>query len=183
MSALHQCWNLTKPRKVTVSRSEKDKRGCYTETWRTGVVLAKLECANPTGSVKDRIAKQLLEGSSEKTSRLQFRILWYHAERDNATNASNERATLIVPTSGNFGLAIAGLAAKRGNYRVVAVIPERTTNDRIQMLKALGAEIMRTPNEARPEAPESSYSVAARLAGQLKDAIVMDEVWYLEHLF
>ncbi|KAL1935584.1 hypothetical protein VTP01DRAFT_4724 [Rhizomucor pusillus] len=122
-----------------------------------GVVLAKLECANPTGSVKDRIAKQLLE------------------ERDNATNASNERATLIVPTSGNFGLAIAGLAAKRGNYRVVAVIPERTTNDRIQMLKALGAEIMRTPNEARPEAPESSYSVAARLAGQLKDAIVMDE--------
>lgn len=97
-------------------------------------------------------------------------------EHENASSPGNERATLIVPTSGNFGLALAGLAAKRGNYRVVAIVPERTTNDRIQMLKALGAEIMRTPNEARPEAPESAYSTATRLAGQLKDAIVMDEV-------
>jgi cystathionine beta-synthase len=73
-----------------------------------------------------------------------------------------------------LGISLATLAAKR-KYRIISILPERTSNDRIALLKALGVEILRSPNEVRPEAPESSFSVAARLAEQLKDAVVMDE--------
>lgn len=85
---------------------------------------------------------------------------------------------MIIPTSGNLGISLATLAAKR-KYRIIAILPERTSNDRISLLKALGVEILRSPNEVRPEAPESAHSVAARLAEQLPNAIVMDEVAYL----
>lgn len=90
---------------------------------------------------------------------------------------STTRQTLIIPTSGNLGISLATLAAKRSpqKYRIIAILPERISNDRISLLKALGVEILRSPNEVRPEAPESAYSVAARLAEQLSDAVVMDE--------
>lgn len=90
-------------------------------------------------------------------------------------DAAASRKTLIIPTSGNLGISLATLAAKR-QYRIIAILPERTSNDRISLLKALGVEILRSPNEVRPEAPESAHSVAARLAEQLPNAIVMDEV-------
>jgi cystathionine beta-synthase len=82
---------------------------------------------------------------------------------------------LIIPTSGSLGISLATLAAKRRKYRIISILPERTSNDRIALLKALGVEILRSPNEVRPEAPESAYSVASRLAEQLSDAVVMDE--------
>ncbi|CEP07349.1 hypothetical protein [Parasitella parasitica] len=82
--------------------------------------------------------------------------------------------TLIIPTSGNLGISVATLAAKR-HCRIIAILPERTSNDRISLLKALGVEILRSPNEVRPEAPESAHSVAARLAEQLPNAVVLDE--------
>ncbi|KAI9254458.1 tryptophan synthase beta subunit-like PLP-dependent enzyme [Phascolomyces articulosus] len=116
-------------------------------------LLGKLELANPTGSIKDRVAKHLLEEYGDKQ-------------------------TLIVPTSGNLGLAVASLAAKKRRehkQRVLTIVPERTSNDRIQMLKALGAEIVRSPNEARPDAPESPYVLATKLAEQLPNAVVLDE--------
>lgn len=91
------------------------------------------------------------------------------------TRQDNKKRTLIIPTSGNLGISLATLAAKR-QYRIIAILPERTSNDRIALLKALGVEILRSPNEVRPEAPESAYSVATKLAEQLKDAIVMNEV-------
>ncbi|KAF7727999.1 hypothetical protein EC973_006764 [Apophysomyces ossiformis] len=119
-------------------------------------LLAKLEFENPTGSGKDRVAKYLLDEFEQKNS------------------SEDKSPTLIIPTTGNLGISIATLAAKR-KYRVVAIVPERTSNDRILLLKALGAEILRSPNEARPEAPESAYSVAARLAKQIPNATVMDE--------
>lgn len=74
------------------------------------------------------------------------------------------------------------MAAKR-KYRIIAIVPERTSNDRIALLKALGVEILRSPNEVRPEAPESAYSVATKLAEQLTDAVVMDEVNYMYTLY
>lgn len=88
---------------------------------------------------------------------------------------------MIIPTSGNLGISLATLAAKR-NYRIISILPERTSNDRIALLKALGVEILRSPNEVRPEAPESAYSVATKLAEQLKDAVVMDEVDKMKHV-
>ncbi|KAI8377717.1 tryptophan synthase beta subunit-like PLP-dependent enzyme [Radiomyces spectabilis] len=123
-------------------------------------ILAKLEFQNPTGSIKDRMAKYLLQEFER---------------RHDMDPKDNKKRTLIIPTSGNLGIAIATLAAKR-KYRIIAIVPERTSNDRVSVLKALGAEILRSPNEARPEAPESAYSVAARLAEQLPDAHVLDEV-------
>lgn len=92
---------------------------------------------------------------------------------ENEENRS--KRTLIIPTSGNLGISIATLAAKR-QYRIIAILPERTSNERITLLKALGVEILRSPNEVRPEAPESSYSVAARLSEQIVNSIVLDEV-------
>ncbi|ORE03408.1 tryptophan synthase beta subunit-like PLP-dependent enzyme [Rhizopus microsporus var. microsporus] len=119
-------------------------------------ILAKLEFTNPTGSVKDRLAKYLLD------------------EHEKNNSVDKEIKTLIIPTSGNLGISIATLAARRG-YRIISILPERTSNDRIALLKALGVEILRSPNEVKPDAAESAYSVAARLAEQLSDAVVMDE--------
>ncbi|KAI8885755.1 tryptophan synthase beta subunit-like PLP-dependent enzyme [Backusella circina FSU 941] len=119
-------------------------------------IFAKLEFYNPTGSGKDRLAKFLLQ----------------ELERKNPFHQENKK-TLIIPTTGNLGISLATLAAPK--YRVICILPERTTNDRIALLKALGVEILRSPNEAKPEAPESAYSVATKLAEQLADAIVMDE--------
>ena len=82
---------------------------------------------------------------------------------------------MIIPTSGNLGIAVAAAAAK--THRVIVIVPEKTSSDRIQMLKALGAEIMRSPTEARPDAPESAFSVAAKLKEQLPDSRVIEEVW------
>ncbi|KAG1211157.1 hypothetical protein G6F68_010459 [Rhizopus microsporus] len=119
-------------------------------------ILAKLEFTNPTGSVKDRLAKYLLD------------------EHEKNNSVDKKIKTLIIPTSGNLGISIATLAARRG-YRIISILPERTSNDRIALLKALGVEILRSPNEVKPDAAESAYSVAARLAEQLSDAVVMDE--------
>ncbi|GAA5808896.1 hypothetical protein MFLAVUS_002295 [Mucor flavus] len=123
-------------------------------------ILAKLEFTNPTGSGKDRLAKYILDQHEKKNP---------FESRD-----STAKRTLIIPTTGNLGISLATLAAKR-KYRIIAIIPERTSNDRIALLKALGVEILRSPNEVRPEAPESAYSVATKLAEQLTDAVVMDE--------
>ncbi|KAI8067690.1 tryptophan synthase beta subunit-like PLP-dependent enzyme [Gilbertella persicaria] len=118
-------------------------------------LLAKLEYTNPTGSSKDRLAKYLLQEIEKKKT------------------FDKPIKTLIVPTSGNLGISLATLAQQA--YRIIAILPERTSNDRIALLKALGVEILRSPNEVRPEAPESAHSVAARLAEQLPDAMVLDE--------
>ncbi|KAI9281069.1 tryptophan synthase beta subunit-like PLP-dependent enzyme [Sporodiniella umbellata] len=120
-------------------------------------ILAKLELNNPTGSVKDRLAKYLLEDLEKNT-----------------VFEEQKKRTLIIPTSGNLGISIASLAAKR-KYRIIAILPERTSNDRVAMLKTLGVEILRAPNEVSPESAVSAYSVAARLAEQLPDAVVLDE--------
>ncbi|KAI7903068.1 tryptophan synthase beta subunit-like PLP-dependent enzyme [Cokeromyces recurvatus] len=122
-------------------------------------IVAKLEYLNPSGSAKDRLAKYLLD----------------KYEKENPFRDASRNKTLIIPTSGNLGISLATLAAKRHYYRIIAILPERTSSDRIAVLKALGVEILRSPNEVRPEAPESAYSVAAKLAEQLKNAIIMDE--------
>ncbi|KAI8366285.1 tryptophan synthase beta subunit-like PLP-dependent enzyme [Choanephora cucurbitarum] len=120
-------------------------------------LLAKLEFANPTGSSKDRLAKYLLDENEKRFPAI-----------------GDKKRTLIIPTSGNLGISLATLAAKR-NDRIIVILPERTSNDRVSLLKALGVEILRSPNEVQPEAPESAHSVATKLAEQLPHAIVLDE--------
>jgi len=115
----------------------------------------KCEYLNPGGSVKDRIgARMLLE--AEKAGRIK------------------PGDTLIEPTSGNTGIGLALAAAVRG-YRVVITLPEKMSLEKESVLRALGAEIVRTPTEAAWDAPESHIGVAKRLAREIPDAHVLDQ--------
>src|SRR5437762_12536294 len=97
---------------------------------RAGVrVWAKLEGANPSGSVKDRVALAMLDA----------------AEARGELHAGTER-TIIEPTSGNTGIALAMLARRRG-YRFLAVLPENVSSERRQLLEAFGAQLEFTPGE------------------------------------
>lgn len=106
-------------------------------------VLGKCEFLNPGGSVKDRIARSIVE----------------HGEQAGQLRPG---ATLIEATAGNTGVGLALLAALRG-YRLVCVLPEKMSHDKRAALAALGAELIITPNAA-PSDPRNFQQVARRLA-------------------
>lgn len=87
-------------------------------------LLAKVEFLNPAGSVKDRVAKEMIEA----------------AEREGKLNSS---ATMIEPTSGNTGIGLAALAAARG-YKLIITMPDTMSKERINLMKAYGAEVILT---------------------------------------
>ncbi|CAI2164990.1 18984_t:CDS:10 [Funneliformis geosporum] len=119
-------------------------------------LLAKLEYLNSlSGSIKDRVAKRILEDVEKKEE-------------------LNSKTTLLIPTSGNLGISIALLAYKKG-YKTIVLVPERTSIDRIHILKALGVEIIRTQTEAHYDAPESNFSLAKKLSSEIANSIVIDE--------
>ena len=88
-------------------------------------VLAKLEYFNPAGSVKDRIAKQMLDDAE-------------------AAGKLDKDTVIIEPTSGNTGIGLSAIAAARG-YKIVIVMPETMSVERRQLMKAYGAELVLTP--------------------------------------
>jgi cystathionine beta-synthase len=107
-------------------------------------VLAKVEYLNPGGSVKDRIATRMVDT----------------AER---TGALPPGGTIVEPTSGNTGIGLALVAQQRG-YHCVFVCPDKVSKDKINVLRAYGAEVVVCPTAVPPEHPESYYSVSDRLA-------------------
>lgn len=82
--------------------------------------------------------------------------------------------TLIEPTSGNTGIGLALVGAVRG-YRTIITLPEKMSNEKVSVLKALGAEIVRTPTEAAWDAPESHIGVAKRLQKEIPNAVILDQ--------
>jgi len=114
------------------------------------LVLAKVEYFNPGGSVKDRIALRMVEA----------------AERSGALRPGG---TIVEPTSGNTGVGLA-LVAQRKGYRCVFVCPDKVSEDKRNVLRAYGAEVVVSPTAVSPEHPESYYKVSDRLATEIEDA-------------
>ena len=113
----------------------------------TATILAKVEYMNPGGSVKDRIALKMIE----------------------AAEASGELmpgGTIVEPTSGNTGVGLA-LVAQRKGYRCVFVCPDKVSQDKRDVLRAYGAEVVVTPTAVAPDHPNSYYSVSDRLAKEI----------------
>lgn len=82
--------------------------------------------------------------------------------------------TLIEPTSGNTGIGLALTALVRG-YRMILTMPEKMSDEKVNILKALGAEIVRTPTEAAWDSPESHISVAKRLQAQIPNSHILNQ--------
>jgi cystathionine beta-synthase len=107
-------------------------------------VLAKVEYFNPGGSVKDRIAVRMIDAAE-------------------ASGALRPGGTIVEPTSGNTGIGLALVAQQRG-YHCVFVCPDKVSGDKINTLRAYGAEVVVCPTAVAPEDPRSYYSVSDRLA-------------------
>ena len=118
-------------------------------------MVAKLESSNPGGSVKDRIGLRMVED----------------AERSGRIKPGD---TLIEPTSGNTGIGLALAAALKG-YRMIITLPEKMSQEKVDVLKALGAEIIRTPTEAAFDSPESHIGVAKRLNVEIPNSHILDQ--------
>jgi cystathionine beta-synthase len=116
------------------------------------IVCAKIEACNPGRSVKDRIALRLVED----------------AERNGWLKPGG---TIVEPTSGNMGVALAIVAAVKG-YKCVFTIPDKMSIEKIRRLRAFGAEVVVTPTAVPPESPQSYYSVARRLAEEIPGAFM-----------
>jgi cystathionine beta-synthase len=113
-------------------------------------LVAKIEALNPGGSIKDRVALALIEA----------------AERDGHLKPGG---TIVEPTSGNTGTGLAIAASLKG-YRVIAVMPDKMSKEKIDLLRAYGAEVVVAPTEVPPDSPESYYRVADRLSQEIPGA-------------
>uniref|UniRef100_A0A673YBX6 Cystathionine beta-synthase n=1 Tax=Salmo trutta TaxID=8032 RepID=A0A673YBX6_SALTR len=118
-------------------------------------LLAKCEFFNAGGSVKDRISLRMVED----------------AERAGILKPGD---TIIEPTSGNTGIGLALASAVKG-YRCIIVMPEKMSMEKVDVLRALGAEIVRTPTAARFDSPESHVGVAWRLKNEIPNSHILDQ--------
>lgn len=113
-------------------------------------LLAKLEYLNPGGSVKDRPALAMLDEAE-------------------AAGLLVHGGTIVEPTSGNTGVGLAMVAAQRG-YRCVFTVPDKVGEEKRQLLRAFGAEVVVCPTTVAPDDPKSYYSVADRLTAEIPGA-------------
>ncbi|HEV3053971.1 MAG TPA: pyridoxal-phosphate dependent enzyme, partial [Solirubrobacteraceae bacterium] len=113
-------------------------------------LVAKLEVFNPGGSIKDRIAVALIDA----------------AERDGRLAPGG---TIVEPTSGNTGTGLA-IAARLKGYRVIAVMPDKMSKEKIDLLRAYGADVVVAPTDVPPDSPQSYYRVADRLTQEIPGA-------------
>ncbi|HEY2043911.1 MAG TPA: cystathionine beta-synthase [Jatrophihabitans sp.] len=114
------------------------------------IVLAKVEYFNPGGSVKDRIAVRMIDAAEE-------------------SGELKPGGTIVEPTSGNTGVGLAIVAQQRG-YNCIFVLPDKVAVDKINTLKAYGAEVVICPTAVDPKDPRSYYEVSDRLAREVPGA-------------
>ncbi|KAI0741959.1 cystathionine beta-synthase [Daedaleopsis nitida] len=119
-------------------------------------LLGKLEYTSVGGSVKDRIAKRMVE----------------EAEREGKLIPG--QSVVIEPTSGNTGIGLAMACAIKG-YSVIITLPNKMSLEKEAALRALGAEVVRTPTEAAWDSPESHIGVAQRLQREIPGGIILDQ--------
>ncbi|HEX6347663.1 cystathionine beta-synthase [Umezawaea sp.] len=119
------------------------------------LVLAKVEYLNPGGSVKDRIALRMVEAAE-------------------ASGELRPGGTIVEPTSGNTGVGLALVAQRRG-YKCVFVCPDKVSEDKRNVLKAYGAEVVVCPTAVAPEHPDSYYNVSDRLVREIPGAWKPDQ--------
>ncbi|MDQ0934976.1 cysteine synthase [Streptomyces turgidiscabies] len=118
-------------------------------------VLAKVEYFNPGGSVKDRIALRMIEA----------------AEKSGALQAGG---TIVEPTSGNTGVGLAIVAQQKG-YKCIFVCPDKVSTDKINVMRAYGADVVVCPTAVDPEHPDSYYNVSDRLVRETPGAWKPDQ--------
>jgi cystathionine beta-synthase len=114
------------------------------------LVLAKVEYFNPGGSVKDRIAVRMIEAAE-------------------ASGELKPGGTIVEPTSGNTGVGLAMVAQQKG-YKCIFVCPDKVSEDKRNVLKAYGADVVVCPTAVAPEHPDSYYNVSDRLVREIEGA-------------
>lgn len=118
-------------------------------------IFAKLEMYNPAGSLKDRLAHALIE-KAERSGQLK------------------PKGTVIEVTSGNTGIAVAMICAIK-NYRALLVMSDKNSEEKQNMMKLFGAELVLTPHTVQADDPRSNYSVAAKLSKEIPDSIYLNQ--------
>ncbi|MER5863862.1 cystathionine beta-synthase [Kitasatospora sp. NPDC002040] len=121
----------------------------------SATVLAKVEYFNPGGSIKDRIAMRMIEAAE-------------------ASGALKPGGTIVEPTSGNTGVGLAIVAQQKG-YHCIFVCPDKVSTDKINTLRAYGAEVVVCPTAVAPEHPDSYYNVSDRLVRETPNAWKPDQ--------
>ncbi|MCB0192251.1 MAG: cystathionine beta-synthase [Anaerolineae bacterium] len=118
-------------------------------------LLAKVEYFNPGGSVKDRIAMGIIE-EAEQSGRLK------------------PGGTIVESTSGNTGVGLAIVAALKG-YKTIFVMPDKMSQEKVQLLRAYGAKVVITPTAVEADDPRSYYSVARKLVEETPNCILANQ--------
>ena len=121
----------------------------------SGVVAAKIEYLSPGGSSKDRIAVKMIDAAE-------------------ASGELKPGGTIIEPTSGNTGVGLALVAQRRG-YKCIFVCPDKVSEDKQNVLRAYGAEVVVCPTAVPPDHPDSYYSVSNRLVTEIEGAWKPDQ--------
>ncbi|HLR90251.1 MAG TPA: pyridoxal-phosphate dependent enzyme [Balneolaceae bacterium] len=116
----------------------------------TGTITGKVEYMNPGGSIKDRIAVKMIDAAEEQ-------------------GILKPGGTIIEGTSGNTGMGLALVAAVRG-YRCIFTTTDKQSKAKIDLLRAMGAEVIVCPTNVEPDDPESYYSVARRLSKEIPNS-------------
>src|SRR6267154_5689939 len=121
----------------------------------SGRVAAKIEYLNPGGSAKDRIAVKMIDAAE-------------------ASGQLRPGGTIVEPTSGNTGVGLALVAQQRG-YKCIFVCPDKVSEDKQNVLRAYGADVVVCPTAVPPDHPDSYYSVSNRLVEEIDGAWKPDQ--------